>query len=262
MPKPKHPTRPIDQRIARAIIEEATERAVRSGPHNCLIWPDRLDANGYGVSAWSGHRAHRLAYAAAHHDPGPLMVRHVVCGNPSCFDWEHLAEGDAAANMADTVRMGRHGNQHIRVLDEEATTEIVRRVNAGAKLADVSHDLGIGYGTVARAVAGRLDPSITPARDARKLTDADVLRARTELARGTASIKGIADRLGISWPTAQKMVQGRTYKHVGGPLAPRPNRAERTAVAAVLDEMRAATPAVAEFEAEYLSSTPDVASAP
>lgn len=230
----KHPPKKLDQRIAKAIVEEATERATRSGPHGCLIWPDRLAADGYGVTAWGGHRAHRLAWAAEHGDPGPLMVRHEVCGNRACFDHTHLAVGTAADNNADTRRMGRHHGPSLRVFTPEMAEEAAALVNGGRAVADVAAELNIGYGTLYRAIKPLLNASISPARHARKVSDDDVLRARRDLADGTATIRQISNRLGISWPSAQKMVQGRTYTHVGGPLAPLPKRATREAVAAAL----------------------------
>lgn len=230
----KYPPKRLDQRIAAAIVEEATERAVRSGPHGCLIWPDRVEGGGYGVTAWGGHRAHRLAWTAVHGDPGPLMVRHEVCGNRACFEVAHLSVGTAADNNADTRRMGRHGGQVLKVFTPESAAAAAALVNGGRPVADVAAELNVGYGTLYRAIAPLLDPSITPARHARKVADEDVLRARLDLAAGRATIRQIADRLGISWPSAQKMVQGRTYTHVGGPHAPLPRRASADSVTAAL----------------------------
>lgn len=219
---PRNENRPIDQRIAKAIIEEATERAVRSGPHDCLIWPDKIGHGGYGVTAWfDGVRAHRIAYTAAYHDPGPLLVRHAVCGNPPCFDWRHLAEGTDADNNADTIRMGRHAGTLRKVLDDDRAKLAADLVNRGMTMADAAEVFGVGQTTLTRYVAPYLDPSVTSGRHARKVTDEDVLAARHDLAAKRATIRQISDRLGISWPAAQKMVQGRTYEHVGGPLAPR-----------------------------------------
>lgn len=213
-----HAYRPIDQRIARAIIEEATERAERD-ENGCLIWPDRLDANGYGITAWGGFRAHRLAYVAAYHDPGALMVRHEKCGNPSCFDYEHLAEGDAAANNEDTRRMGRHRPK--RALTNDQAAHAADLVNDGMTVTAVAAAMGVGQSTLTRHLDGLLDAGVNASRHLRKVSDEDVLAARHDLAAKRATIRQISDRLGISWPAAQKMVQGRTYEHVGGPLAPR-----------------------------------------
>lgn len=232
----KYPPKPLDQRIARAIVEEATERAKRSGPHGCLIWPDKIGGDGYGVTAWGGHRAHRLAWTAEHGDPGRLMVRHEVCGNRACFDHAHLSVGTAAENNADTRRMGRHGGQSLKVFDEATARRAADMVNSGRHVADVAAEINVGYGTLYRAIQPYLSPSISPSRDARKVSDEDVLRARKDLAAGRSTIRQIADRLGISWPSAQKMVQGRTYAHVGGPLDPPPKRADRDAVRAALDD--------------------------
>lgn len=207
--------RPIDQRIARAIIAEATERAVRDGPHGCLIWPDAFGHGGYGVTNWGGHRAHRLAYTAAYHDPGPLMVRHVVCGNPPCFDYLHLAEGTAADNNADTVRMGRHAGTLRKVLDDERAKFAADLINRGMTIVDAAEFVGVGASTLTRYVQPYLDASVTSGRHARKVTDADVLAARRDYSSGAATLRQISDRLRISWPAAQKMVKGETYKHVG-----------------------------------------------
>lgn len=220
------PARPIDQRIARAIIEEATERASRDGRHNCLIWPDRIGSGGYGVTGWGGHRAHRVAWAAVHGDPGELMVRHVVCGNAACFDISHLDVGTAADNNEDTRRMGRHASQHLRLLTEDAKTAAVDLVNSGHSIAAVAKMFDVGSSTIQRAVAGKLDPTVTTGRHARKVRDEDVLRARKDFGNGT-TIRDIADRLGISWPAAQKMIQGRTYGHIGGAHPGAASRKER-----------------------------------
>jgi len=209
----KFETRPIDKGIAVAIIAEATPRAVRSGPHDCLIWPDRIDQAGYGSTGWAGLRAHRVAWTAAHEDPGPLLVRHVVCGNRACFDHEHLALGTDADNAADTSRMGRHNPR--RVMTDEVAQEAAARVNAGETINDVAASLNVGHATLARYVKPYLDPSVTTSRHARKVTDEDVLAARLDYTHGRATMQQIKDRLGISWPAAQKMVQGRTYRHVG-----------------------------------------------
>ena len=227
----KYQHKPLDQRIARAIIEEATERAERRGEHNCLIWPDKIADDGYGVTVWGGHRAHRLAWAAKHGDPGPLMVRHEVCGNRACFDHEHLSTGTAADNNADTRRMGRHPGQSLKVFSDEMAAQAAAMVNGGLSISEVAARLNVGFGTVQRAVAPLLDPGVTPGRHARKVTDDDVLTARYDLAAGRATIADIRKRLGISWPAAQKMVQGRTYTHVGGPRAPLASRATRESVA-------------------------------
>lgn len=208
------PNRPIDQRIARAVIEEATERAERSGPHNCLIWPDKFDGSGYGVSAhYGGFRAHRLAYAAEHGDPGALLVRHEVCGNPSCFDHEHLSAGTDADNAADRVRMGRSNPQ--RALTSEEARAAADLVNGGMTVTEVARQLGVGQSTLSRHLAGLLDPSVNASRHLRKAADEDVLAARLDYSNGRATMAEIKARLGMSWPAVWKMIRGETYRHVG-----------------------------------------------
>lgn len=230
----KHPPKKLDQRIARAIVEEATERAV-TDDNGCLIWPDKFCTGGYGVTAWGGHRAHRLAFTAAHHDPGPLMVRH-LCGNRSCFNADHLAEGTAADNMADTIAMGRHSNQHkAPLMTPDKVAVAIGLIDDGYSISVVAEMMNVGYGTIQRATAGKVDPTITGGRHARKVVDGDVLRARRDVASGTATIREVADRLGISWPAAQKMIQGRTYRHVGEAVPEASGRREHTPEPCVVD---------------------------
>jgi len=108
-------------------------------------------------------------------------------------------------------------------------------INSGHSISTVAGMMNVGFGTIQRATAGKVDPTITGGRHARKVVDDDVLRARRDITSGTATIREIADRLGISWPAAQKMVQGRTYRHVGEAVPEASGRREHTPEPCVVD---------------------------
>jgi hypothetical protein len=81
----------------------------------CWEWVGTRNQKGYGtfVIRINGKQirfiVHRLSYALAiGKDPGPLMVCHVVCDNPSCCRPDHLKLGDAKLNNNDAFRKGRN----------------------------------------------------------------------------------------------------------------------------------------------------------
>lgn len=77
---------------------------------DCLIWPFRKVASGYGLAVIGGvqKRASRWMCILAHGDPIPasLVAAH-SCGNPSCVNPGHLRWATNYENSQDTIRHGR-----------------------------------------------------------------------------------------------------------------------------------------------------------
>jgi hypothetical protein len=77
---------------------------------DCWLWTSARHRAGYGAfwvpSVGRMIRAHRVAWALAHGDPGINWVLH-HCDNPPCVRLEHLFLGDAKANAQDMANKGR-----------------------------------------------------------------------------------------------------------------------------------------------------------
>lgn len=55
-------------------------------------------------------------------------VRHVVCDNPPCVNWRHLAPGTTQENMDDKVRRGRQARQSRPVKLDWRTVRAIRDI--------------------------------------------------------------------------------------------------------------------------------------
>jgi hypothetical protein len=77
-------------------------------PHECVMWPGRVDRDGYGIAASGGHkRAHRLMYALfVGPIPTGLCVLH-SCDVPTCVNPRHLRIGTQIDNVDDRSARGR-----------------------------------------------------------------------------------------------------------------------------------------------------------
>lgn len=194
-------------------MDDALPRAKRVG--SCIVWPDAIQKNsGYGITAWNGARAHRIAFVDAWKiDPGQAVIRH-MCGNRACVNYLHLLAGEDEDNHDDTTKMGRRrADKRLTFEQEEQVLALSRE---GYRQADIAVMFGVGQSNISR-VCQRLDPGgarIREGKAKRHASDEDVLLARRDYTAGRATIREIADRLGMSWPSAQKMIQGRTYQHV------------------------------------------------
>lgn len=80
----------------------------RRGPDDCWLWKGSSRRNGYGQLniAKYPHKAHRLAYALTHGEPGELSVLH-RCDTPACVNPAHLFLGTQRDNMRDASIKGR-----------------------------------------------------------------------------------------------------------------------------------------------------------
>lgn len=88
--------------------------------HNELCWPwktDKYALNGKGIAVFSyegkSHYGHRVIYHVTHPNEfkldDPRLIRHVVCNNNLCGNYNHMKPGTHQDNMNDAVESGRFG---------------------------------------------------------------------------------------------------------------------------------------------------------
>jgi hypothetical protein len=106
--------------------------------HHELCWPWKESLNGKGIPYFSVdgklHPSHRVVYHVMHPDTFPLndprLIRHVVCDNGICGNFNHMEPGTHQENMNDAVDHGRFG----------LTTEIIHAIiNLKEEMPDLTH---------------------------------------------------------------------------------------------------------------------------
>ena len=131
--------------------------------NGCWLWRGLLTKQGYGLLKWTRPglpiqtRAHRVAFAAYHGEPGCLHVCH-RCDNPACVNPDHLFLGTPADNMADRDAKGRQPKgikNGSAVLTEAQVREIRRLVAGGMSMTDTASHYGVNHATVWRVVNGK-----------------------------------------------------------------------------------------------------------
>jgi len=93
----------------RPLEERLWEKVAIGGPDECWPWLASVDSGGYGhLDDGTGRvcKAHRIAYALEHGDPGELHVLH-RCDTPRCCNPAHLFVGTHDENMRDRQEKGR-----------------------------------------------------------------------------------------------------------------------------------------------------------
>lgn len=124
----------------------------------CWLWHGALNAHGYGRATIGGATglAHRAAYAAAHGDPGSLVVRH-TCDVRACVNPDHLRLGTQLDNIQDTVDRGRTpaGERSGTCrLTEAQVIELREMAAAGVHYNELAARYGVARSTVASAALG------------------------------------------------------------------------------------------------------------
>lgn len=124
----------------------------------CHEWGGFIDPKGYGTLSYrnANVRAHRLAYAA-HLGPVPdnMQVCH-RCDNRRCINPDHLFLGTNRDNINDMVAKGRsRGRRGPRGSRSwaERTAEIIRRMAAGERQADIGQTFGLTQSGVSKALS-------------------------------------------------------------------------------------------------------------
>lgn len=124
------------------------------------------------------------------------------------------------------------GSQHARAkLTEEKVAEARRRYKAGELVEELAEEFGVSATTVRNAIFGATwrhvhetpptacNPSSTVGawNPRARLDDFDILKIRRMADCGSA-IQSIADAFEIGYTTVRDIVDGKTWKHAGGPI--------------------------------------------
>lgn len=124
----------------------------------CWPWTAARNEKGYGVTGIPGRRtskAHRVAYAVHHGDPGNLCVLH-RCDNPPCCNPAHLFLGTRADNNRDMIgkgrgRMGQHTAPVLECGYRRGERHHYARLTADIVMAIRSdRSAGLSYSTIAK----------------------------------------------------------------------------------------------------------------
>lgn len=132
----------------------------KRGDDECWEWQGYRE-KGYGYLTARGEkiRTHRLSYIL---NVGPIprghVIRHVVCHNPPCANFHHLAPGTDAENVQDRVRDGRtvslRGEKApwSKLSDADRFAIHEQYAAGGVTQKDLALKYGVSETTIARAI--------------------------------------------------------------------------------------------------------------
>lgn len=148
----------MGKKIAPKGSSEAFLRAhVQHASDECLLWPFRPTASGYGLAVVGGvqKRASRWMCVLAHGEPETesLHAAH-SCGVPLCVNPKHLRWATPAENSADRNIHGTHnrGERNGKTSLTPADVQEIR--NAPPKLAELMDRYGVSKGCLSKIRAG------------------------------------------------------------------------------------------------------------
>lgn len=154
---------PIASSLRERIAKRALSRCRREGP--CLIYLGGTDKDGYPKTTTSVKgvrvdlRLHRvvLEYKMGRRLPVGRLACH-RCDRASCLEPSHLFSGNAATNMQDKVKKGRHRApgptnpaRGIKNTNAKLTPAVVRRIRrASGTLKSIAEWAGVSVSTVGK----------------------------------------------------------------------------------------------------------------
>lgn len=186
------------------------------GP-GCWEWLGSKDAGGYGkmrIGNRKAARAHRIAWAIAHGDPGTMLVCH-HCDNPSCVRLDHLFLGTALDNNRDRQAKGRpnnapRGERNTQAkLTEQQALQVAELYRTGQfRQRDLAEMFGVSQSAVQLLLSGKnwrhsgvmpvQGMRSAPKRSRRKLSDEQRAALLDEYRSGGVSQTALAERYGVS----------------------------------------------------------------
>jgi plasmid maintenance system antidote protein VapI len=86
-------------------LENAIEQLKENPIDVCVIWPFSKISNGHAQTSYNGKRilVHRLAYQLYYGEEPKQLILH-KCGNPACYNPEHLYDGNHKQNTQDIIK--------------------------------------------------------------------------------------------------------------------------------------------------------------
>ena len=130
---------------------------------NCVLWPFRKNALGYGYAVVNGkqRRAHNWMCRIVHGDP-PAGKPHCAhsCGNPSCVNPKHLRWASGAENASDRYAHGTitYGSKSGRTKLTEDDVLAIRA--AGNDLVHLARKFGVSKGCIVKIRSGTRWPHL------------------------------------------------------------------------------------------------------
>lgn len=179
----------------------------------CWPWQSlSVKHNGYGVIWIQGkfYTAHRIYYFLYYNiDPLHLNVCH-TCDNVKCINPNHLFLGTSLDNNTDSKNKNRTAKGH----KNGNYTQPHRRAT-GKRNGKYTKPECTPRG---KNHFHYLKPQLTIKGErvwSAKLTDKDVLEIRKLYSQNTITLKNIGEKYGVSIATIGRIIQNKTWKHVG-----------------------------------------------
>jgi DNA-binding MarR family transcriptional regulator len=192
----------------------------------CWEWSGSKDKDGYGRMRIGGRktaRAHRVAWAIAHSDPGRLLVCH-HCDNPACVRPDHLFLGTVLDNNRDRKTKGRPNGSpgeksgHAKLTEAQVLDLVDVYRAGGVRQQDLAARFGVSQGAVHLILSGKnwkhagIVPvqgmRHAPKKALRALPDETRAELIAEYRKGGASQACIAERYGVSQGYVSQAVRG------------------------------------------------------
>lgn len=218
----------------RAAVAERFWSKVYCDPNTgCFLWYGALDSAGrygeFGVPSDDPYkaskimRAHRFSYELHKGKiPEGLVVMH-RCDTPRCVNPDHLSLGTQFDNMRDCAIKRRKNTK----LSAEDVLEMRQMWADGKSFNSIRERFGTGNGATIAAVTGKTWAHVPmvavnvqhekanrgPANGMTKYTEHDVRAMREAHANGER-INQIAERFGMSYAQAQKIIRRKAWAHV------------------------------------------------
>jgi ribosomal protein L44E len=140
--------------------------AVEKAGDECMLWPYRRNAHGYGelqmplrmTGKPTKTLAHRVAFMVKHgHLPQPFGCHR--CDNPRCFNPNHIFEGTPLDNQRDCIAKGRKAlgveQGRAKLTEEMVRAARVEYAEGNIGFAELASKYGVSKPSMLAAVTGK-----------------------------------------------------------------------------------------------------------